>query len=164
MKQYIFGNANYLECNINNCKVVIWKISSSKPIKCERIFIHLSYYYQIKLSIHKLCISFSIYMWRIHDNVCLQGSDWKRTNCMSQHNALSEKIAHCTVYLHLSDCWAVITQLDYLLRLWYTVEWAVYSESVWHKALYPIACTWSCLPPAGGVLNVTQLLEAASGC
>ena len=38
--------------------------------------------------------------------------------------ALSEKLAHSTVYLHLSDYWAVITQLGYWLRWWYTVEWA----------------------------------------
>ncbi len=48
---------------------------------------------------------------------------------------LSEMIAHSTVYLHLSDCWAVITQLDYWLRWWYTVEWAVSSESVLSQAL-----------------------------
>ncbi len=49
------------------------------------------------------------------------------------YSALSEKIAHSTVYLHLSDSWAVITQLDYWLRWWYTVEWAVSSESVESK-------------------------------
>ncbi len=43
--------------------------------------------------------------------------------------ALSEKIAHSTVYLHLSDRWAVAMQLDCWLRWWYTVEWAVSSES-----------------------------------
>ena len=47
--------------------------------------------------------------------------------------ALSEETAHPTVYLHLSEPWAVYIQLDWLLRWWYTVEWAVSSESVMLK-------------------------------
>ena len=38
-------------------------------------------------------------------------------------------IAHGTVYLHLSELWAVFIQLDYWLRWWYTVEWAISSAS-----------------------------------
>ncbi len=55
--------------------------------------------------------------------------------------ALSEMIAHSTVYLHLSDCWAVITQLDCWLRWWYTVEWAVSSESVMSHVIHWIQIT-----------------------
>ncbi len=51
------------------------------------------------------------------------------------HHTLSEKIAHSTVYLHLSDRWAVIMQLDCWLRWWYTVEWAVSSESVYNATV-----------------------------
>ena len=63
--------------------------------------------------------------------------------------ALSEKIAHSTVYLHLSDRWADVLQLDCWLRWWYTVEWAVSSESVmigcnlelrWHFAVHISLC------------------------
>ncbi len=43
---------------------------------------------------------------------------------------LSEETAYSTVYHHLSKCWAVFIQLDCMLRWWYTVEWAVSSESV----------------------------------
>ena len=45
-------------------------------------------------------------------------------------HTLSEETAYSTVYHHLSECWAVFIQLDCMLRWWYTVEWAVSSESV----------------------------------
>ncbi len=35
-----------------------------------------------------------------------------------------KKTAHCTVYHHLSDLWAVFIQLDCWLRWWYRVKWA----------------------------------------
>ena len=44
--------------------------------------------------------------------------------------SLSEETAHPTVYLHLSKLSDVFIQLDYWLRWWWTVEWAVSSESV----------------------------------
>ncbi len=42
---------------------------------------------------------------------------------------LSEITAHSAVYLHLNELWAVYIQLDCSLRCWYTVEWAISSES-----------------------------------
>ncbi len=49
---------------------------------------------------------------------------------------LPEETAHSTVYFHLSELWAVFIQLDCWLRWWYTVEWAVSSESVLRTCRY----------------------------
>ncbi len=51
---------------------------------------------------------------------------------------LSEETAHSTVYVHLNELWAVFIQLDCMLRWWYTVEWAISSESAisWCKLFW----------------------------
>ena len=53
-------------------------------------------------------------------------------------HTLSEITAHSTVYLHLGEPWAVFIQLDYCLSWWYTVEWAISSESVVSTEPFPM--------------------------